>query len=346
MSDQYWSVPEALAWIATRSTALVHELTAHYSTTPRDFGTLAGIARYLAPMSAHLQLSGGSAMVVDPLPAGRELERACSDGRIEMTGRFQNKGVWRAIPRDQWPGLELGDRNAQEIVARPVTAGSRNSWWGGLRLPVDRATAVWPALSSTVSLRRAVEIVCEVGRVDSRDACHALQRAFSLRLLVASGWTEAHVRAAVVYPDRPSEPKVRVPQQVWSGEWTISWSDSKLIRAPTPPGEPDEYHAVEVDETRLRSWIRDHLNWPVTGADVSGGDRATNGGPLGIPGAVRSKRAPGGKLTKRSAVEAWIAAKYPERLPPDMKNDVLVQDLAKDGIIVSERTVRRAMGRL
>lgn len=172
--------------------------------------------------------------------------------------------------------------------------------------------------ATTVSLRRAVEIVCEAGRVDPRDACRALERAFSVRLLVASAWTKSQVRAARVYSNLPPTPKELVLDRAWSGDWAVSWSESKIREQSSHP-ERGEYHDVEVDETRLRSWIRNHLNWPT------------------------ARRDPGGKSRKRDAVRAWLLAKYPTGVPPQVKNSALVDEMNRDGIEVSERTLSRAL---
>src|SRR5262249_39658942 len=58
------------------------------------------------------------------------------------------------------------------------------------------------------------------------------------------------------------------------------------------------------------------------------------------------RRAVGAKSSLREGLAAFVAANYPNPLPPGITNGKIAQDYkSKTGTAVSERTVRRAFGR-
>jgi hypothetical protein len=63
--------------------------------------------------------------------------------------------------------------------------------------------------------------------------------------------------------------------------------------------------------------------------------------------AARRDRLAGPKPQKIEATLDWLRQSYPDGfIPPAVKNEVLLQDLAKDGIAVSDKTLRRALAKL
>ena len=62
--------------------------------------------------------------------------------------------------------------------------------------------------------------------------------------------------------------------------------------------------------------------------------------------AARPERVAGRKPQKIEATLDWLRQSYPDGIPPAVKNEVLLQDLAKDGIAVGESTLRRALAEL
>jgi hypothetical protein len=54
---------------------------------------------------------------------------------------------------------------------------------------------------------------------------------------------------------------------------------------------------------------------------------------------------PGAKATKRSEATVWLKEHYPNGVPASVKNSTVLEEIRKDGIHVSERTLGRALGR-
>jgi hypothetical protein len=64
------------------------------------------------------------------------------------------------------------------------------------------------------------------------------------------------------------------------------------------------------------------------------------------PAMTQPERRAGRKPQKIEATLDWLRQTYPNGIPPAVKNEVLLQDLAKDGIAVGESTLRRALAEL
>jgi len=62
--------------------------------------------------------------------------------------------------------------------------------------------------------------------------------------------------------------------------------------------------------------------------------------------AARKDRLAGRKPQKIEATLDWLRQSYPNGIPPAVKNEVLLQDLVKAGIVVTDRTLRRALAKL
>jgi hypothetical protein len=62
--------------------------------------------------------------------------------------------------------------------------------------------------------------------------------------------------------------------------------------------------------------------------------------------AARPERGAGRKPQKFEATLDWLRQSYPGGIPPAVKNEVLLQDLAKNDIAVSDKTLRRALAKL
>jgi len=62
--------------------------------------------------------------------------------------------------------------------------------------------------------------------------------------------------------------------------------------------------------------------------------------------AAQKDRLAGRKPQKIEAALDWLRQSYPNRIPPSVKNEVLLQDLAKAGIAVGDSTLRRALAEL
>jgi hypothetical protein len=70
------------------------------------------------------------------------------------------------------------------------------------------------------------------------------------------------------------------------------------------------------------------------------------GAPAPPPAVKQPERRAGRKPQKIEAAVDWLRQNYPSGIPPAVKNEVLLQDLAKDGIEVSDKTLRRALTEL
>ena len=64
------------------------------------------------------------------------------------------------------------------------------------------------------------------------------------------------------------------------------------------------------------------------------------------PPIAQPERRAGAKPQKREAAVDWLRQNYPDGIPPMVKNEVLLQDLAKARIVVSDKTLRRALAAL
>ena len=63
------------------------------------------------------------------------------------------------------------------------------------------------------------------------------------------------------------------------------------------------------------------------------------------PNSAVSKRAKGAKPTKRSAASLFINRQYPDGIPIGVTNKMIAQEIKiKEGVTVTERTIRRARG--
>ena len=69
------------------------------------------------------------------------------------------------------------------------------------------------------------------------------------------------------------------------------------------------------------------------------------GSPAALAAALPERRA-GRKPQKVEAAVDWLQHRFPDGIPPMIKNEVLLQDLAKARIVVSDKTLRRALAAL
>lgn len=360
----HWSVGQAVVWIVTRNIADVARIGGDASgedwippnVTDRS---IVEISHRFIMEQVYDKGDKTDAHYLPAITASRMLVSELGRGGLTAYGLFEGAGSTTQIPSDAWAHLEIRDhRQLGIIAARPTGLVAGDGWWSDLRFRQSEVRSVWPVPSiptgeprggpqcpaAPVSLRRAVELVCTAGSLDQHNACRALRRAFSLGLLVASGWIRPQVGAAVVYPELPRGPKAPVPLRVWSGEWTISWSDSKLIREPTPPGEPDEYREVEVDETRLHSWIQDHLLWGRGEAMSSVQPEAATLGAR--PPVTSPAKAPAPQRLEDGAAVERILAMMQTHEAKSVRDAVLKLGKAVPGNGNLESTVRRMQHRV
>jgi hypothetical protein len=138
--------------------------------------------------------------------------------------------------------------------------------------------------------------------------------------------------------DRDGHSKVYVRGEPWGRD-----AHERAMAVPQNRRETGPYPSVyRIPKPILTDWAR-HWEFrlpPVLKApeqrsiDPAPGDQAKPSPP---------KRTAGAKQSKRDATKAYLQGAYPNGIPPAVKNDALVGELAAANIHVSEKTLRRAL---
>jgi len=136
--------------------------------------------------------------------------------------------------------------------------------------------------------------------------------------------------------------------------WLWGWALDAIVRHVLLPNLPegislDSLHGRIVGALYAIERGSDPSRWSWTSAialSPAAFDRWLKKTLRGRKITTHPRRAVGAKSTLREDVAAFAAANYPSPLPPGITNEKIAQDYeSKTGTAVSERTVRRALGR-
>lgn len=130
-ASAWWSVPQALVWIVTRSELQVLRAA--------SFRTITSLRRLTGVRSLSVLEEASVTLAAAP----DELTRAWRDGRVALHGRRWGKGPSRSIPDRK--GLCLRDHHGELCLGDSTLYFDTRRFWSDLSMRADHCRRCWPS---------------------------------------------------------------------------------------------------------------------------------------------------------------------------------------------------------